>query len=36
MESVRKNIRNAISKLEDELPPYKKPVKLEGVPKDKE
>jgi len=36
MESVRKNIRNAISKLEAELPPYKKPVKLEGVPKDKE
>ena len=36
MESVRKNVRNAISKLEDELPPYKKPVSLEGLSKDKE
>tara|TARA_R110002020_G_scaffold283168_2_gene498915 strand:+ start:201 stop:500 length:300 start_codon:yes stop_codon:yes gene_type:complete len=36
MESVRKNVRNAIAKLEDELPPYKKPVSLEGLSKDKE
>jgi glutaredoxin 2 len=36
MEAVRKNVRNAVAKLEAQLPPYKKPVKLEGLPKDKE
>jgi len=34
MEAVRKNVRNAVAKLEDELPPYKKPVKIEGVTKE--
>ncbi len=34
MESVRKNVRNAVAKLETELPPYKKPVKIEGVTKE--
>ncbi len=34
MESVRKNVRNAVAKLEAELPPYKKPVKIEGVTKE--
>ena len=34
MESVRKNIANALEKLEAELPPYKKPVKIEGVTKE--
>ena len=34
MESVRKNVRNTIGKLEDELPPYKKPVKIEGATKE--
>ena len=31
MESIRKNIRNALDKLEAELPAYKKPVKIHGV-----
>ena len=31
MESIRKNIQNALEKLEAELPPYKKPVKIHGV-----
>jgi hypothetical protein len=31
MQSVRKNIRNALEKLEAALPPYKKPVKIHGV-----
>ncbi len=31
MESIRKNINNAVEKLEAELPPYKKPVKIQGV-----
>ena len=34
MESVKKNVRNALAKLEDELPPYKKPTKIEGVTKE--
>jgi len=34
MESVRKNVANTLEKLEAELPPYKKPVKLEGVTKE--
>lgn len=34
MESVRKNVANALEKLEAELPPYKKPVKIEGVTKE--
>lgn len=34
MESVRKNVRNAIEKLEDELPPYKKPTKIETATKE--
>jgi len=34
MEAVRKNVRNAVAKLEAELPPYKKPVKIEGVTKE--
>jgi len=31
MESIRKNIRNALEKLEAGLPAYKKPVKIHGV-----
>ena len=31
MESIRKNIQNALDKLIVELPPYKKPVKIHGV-----
>ena len=31
MQSVRKNINNALEKLEAALPPYKKPVKIHGV-----
>jgi len=31
MESIRKNIRNALDKLEAELPAYKKPAKIHGV-----
>ena len=31
MEAVRKNVANTLEKLEKELPPYKKPVKIEGV-----
>tara|TARA_R100000781_G_scaffold52763_2_gene34551 strand:- start:609 stop:902 length:294 start_codon:yes stop_codon:yes gene_type:complete len=31
MQSVRKNISNALEKLEATLPPYKKPVKIHGV-----
>ena len=34
MESVRKNVRNTIEKLEDELPPYKKPTKTESAIKE--
>ena len=34
MESIRRNIANGVQKLEAELPPYKKPVKLETVTKD--
>ena len=34
MESVRKNVANTLEKLEKELPPYKKPVKIEGVTKE--
>ena len=34
MEAVRKNVANALEKLEAELPPYKKPVKIEGVTKE--
>lgn len=34
MEAVRKNVRNSVAKLEAELPPYKKPVKIEGVTKE--
>jgi len=34
MESVKKNVRNALAKLEEELPPYKKPTKIEGVTKE--
>lgn len=36
MESIRKNIRNTLEKLQSVLPPYKKPVKIEGVPKESE
>ena len=31
MQSVRKNISNTLEKLEAALPPYKKPVKIQGV-----
>jgi len=34
MEAVRKNVANTLEKLEKELPPYKKPVKIEGVTKE--
>ena len=34
MESIRRNIANGVQKLEAELPPYKKPVKIEGVTKE--
>ena len=34
MEAVRKNVANTLEKLEAELPPYKKPVKIEGVTKE--
>jgi len=34
MESVRKNVANTLEKLEKELPPYKKPVTIEGVTKE--
>ena len=34
MESVRKNVANTLEKLEKELPPYKKPIKIEGVTKE--
>lgn len=34
MESVRKNVGNAVDKLEAMMPPYKKPVKIEGVTKE--
>lgn len=33
MESVRRNIANTIEKLEDVLPPYKKPIVIEGADK---
>ena len=33
MEAVRKNIINTLEKLEKELPPYKKPIKIDGVTK---
>ena len=31
MQSVRKNISNTLEKIEAELPPYKKPVKIHGA-----
>ena len=31
MESIQRNIQNALDKLIVELPPYKKPVKIHGV-----
>tara|TARA_R100000654_G_scaffold53756_1_gene79864 strand:+ start:921 stop:1217 length:297 start_codon:yes stop_codon:yes gene_type:complete len=34
MESIKRNIDNSMEKLEAELPPYKKPVKIEGVTKE--
>lgn len=34
MESIRRNVANGVQKLEAELPPYKKPVKLETVTKE--
>ena len=34
MEAVRKNVANTLEKLEKELPPYKKPVTIEGVTKE--
>ena len=34
MEAVRKNVRNSVAKLEAELPPYKKPIKIEGATKE--
>ena len=34
MEAVRKNVANTLEKLEKELPPYKKPIKIEGVTKE--
>lgn len=34
MESIRRNISTTIDKIEAELPPYKKPIKLEGVSKE--
>jgi len=34
MESIRKNISNTIEKLEAELPPYKKPTKIETATKE--
>ena len=34
MESVRKNVRNSLAKLEGALPPYKKPVKIERANKE--
>lgn len=33
MESVRRNIQNALRELEDILPPYKKPIVIEGADK---
>ena len=33
MESVRRNIQNALRELEDVLPPYKKPIVIEGADK---
>ena len=34
MEAVRKNIINTLEKLEKELPPYKKPIKIDGATKE--
>lgn len=33
MESVRRNIQNSLRELEDVLPPYKKPIVIEGADK---